>query len=140
LIAKPRARRASRQGPPPRRLTACIATARSGKRCKAPPLRGKKYCALHTPGVASKLGQRGGRRRAIFDPAQLKEFSAPSSAQEFKTLLGTTAIELREGKLEARTANALSCLASGFLACLQHGELELRLRALEDLLTKARVG
>jgi len=29
---------------------------------------GKNYCPLHYAGVASKLGQRGGRRRVIFNP------------------------------------------------------------------------
>jgi len=103
----------------------------SGERCKSPPLRGSDKCGLHTPGMAAKLGAKGGRRRAVFDPAQLADFDPPRSAQELGLLMATTMIEVRQCRLEPRVANALSCLASGFLACLAHGDMEERLKLLE---------
>src|SRR5271169_1751005 len=94
-------------------------------------IRGTKLCAGHTPGKASEAGKIGGPRRKIFDPSQLFPFTPPESAQDFGRLIAQTAIELRETKLDGRTANALACLASSFLACLNHGALEDRLAQLE---------
>ena len=41
----------------------CLATTRSGEPCKAHPLAGSDLCSLHTPGLASAIGRRGGLNR-----------------------------------------------------------------------------
>jgi hypothetical protein len=42
----------------------CKATTVAGERCKARPLRGEEFCALHAPGADPRaMGARGGRAR-----------------------------------------------------------------------------
>jgi hypothetical protein len=42
----------------------CKATTAAGERCKARPLRGDEFCALHAPGADPRaMGARGGRAR-----------------------------------------------------------------------------
>lgn len=135
------ARRTVKPAPGPPRLTRaasgphlskrCTATARSGERCKSAPLRNKKLCALHTPGVAAKLGTKGGHRRAIYAPEGLASFLAPQNAGDLKTLLGASIIELRAGRLDPRLASSLGYLGAGFLKALETSDLEARLAALE---------
>ncbi len=114
----------------------CIATTRAGTPCRSGPVRGTKLCGFHTPGFASASGKVGGPRRRLLDPSKLATFAPPSSAQELSALIAHTMIEIREAKLEAKTANALACLASSFLACLNHGEVEERLKCLEKQFTE----
>lgn len=110
----------------------CTVKTKAGMLCNAPALDGTKRCFSHTPGRASAAGKIGGPRRRIFNPVHLASFDPPKSAQELGVLIATTMIEVRTCKMEPRVANALSCLASGFLACLEHGELEERMKALEQ--------
>jgi hypothetical protein len=124
-------RRASRQGPPPRRLAVCIATARSGKRCKAAPVRGTKYCPLHSGDTAKVLGARGGRRRAIFDPDKLTHFAAPTSARDLATIMAQLMLEVHGARLDTKASNAIACLGQTFLQALNNGEIEDRLSKLE---------
>lgn len=144
---KPRARRTRKAGSLPRRLTAgttipyvgrrCIATAHSGKPCGSPPLHGKKKCRFHLyPKVASEMGARGGRRRAIFNPDGLEPFAAPKSAGDLLHLMAQTIVEVRSGKVDPRVANSISYLGAGFLKAVELVDLEARLAALE----KQRVG
>ena len=49
-----------------------------GNQCRARARSGQKYCALHAePGKAAELGSKGGRRRAVYSPDGLQEFTAP---------------------------------------------------------------
>lgn len=128
MTRKPRA-----QAPPQtlRRLAACIATARSGQRCKAAPMHGTKYCPLHTEGVASKLGQRGGRRRAIFDPDNLLPFNAPTNAHEQAAILAQLEVETHQGKIDPKVASTISTLANAYLGALELIEFGEKLKVLE---------
>jgi hypothetical protein len=109
----------------------CIAKARSGERCKSAPMRGKKKCMFHTGNFARTLGSKGGHRRAIFNPDELKEFSAPKSASDLKDLLAQSLVDVRRGNLDPRVANSISCLGAGFVKAIEISDLEARLTALE---------
>lgn len=109
----------------------CIATTRAGTPCKNAALPGTKLCLPHTPGMASACGKIGGPRRRLLDPSRLVAFDPPTSARELSALVSRTIVEIREAKLEAKTANAIACLASSFLACLNHGDIEDRVAELE---------
>jgi hypothetical protein len=77
----------------------CRRKNRDGRQCRAPVLTGKKYCALHAqPGRAAELGSKGGRRRAVYSPCDLREFTAPKTAADLRDLLAESIIEIRAGK------------------------------------------
>jgi hypothetical protein len=66
----------------------CQRKKRDGKQCGAQARTGNKFCALHDePGKAAELGSRGGRRRTVYNPSNLKEFAAPKSAPDLLALL-----------------------------------------------------
>lgn len=109
----------------------CIAIARSGERCKSAPLPGQKKCLFHTPGKASECGQRGGRRRAIFNPANLEAFTPPQTAEAMLKLVAHTVVECRAARLDAKTANAIFAGAAAFRSLLEVADLEARVQGLE---------
>jgi hypothetical protein len=77
------------------------------------------------------MGKVGGPRRRLLDPTRLFPFTPPQSAEDFARLLAQTAIEVREAKLPSKVANSLAIIATAFLACLKHGDLEKRLIRVE---------
>ncbi len=110
----------------------CTYKKRDGKGCGAPALTDKSYCALHAePGRAAALGSKGGRRRAVFSPGDLRDFAAPKTAADLRDLLAESIIEIRAGKLDPRVANALGYLGASYLRALEVSDVESRLDALE---------
>ena len=110
----------------------CRQKKRDGNRCKAMAMAGQKHCALHAePGRAAELGSKGGRRRAIYNPDNLKDFEAPKTAADLRNLLAESMIEIRAGKLDPRVANALGYLGASYLRALEVADIESRLDALE---------
>lgn len=110
----------------------CEHKKRDGRQCKAPALTDKTRCALHAePGRAAELGSRGGRRRAVYSPGNLKDFAAPKTAADVRELLAESMIEIRHGKLDPRVANALGYLSASYLRALEVSDLEERFSALE---------
>jgi len=110
----------------------CQKKKRDGKRCRAPALAGKKYCALHAePGRAAALGRKGGCRRTVCSPDSLKEFVAPQSAADLRDLLAEAIIEIRAGKLDPKVGNPLGYLGTSLLRALEASDTERRLDALE---------
>src|SRR5271169_5866871 len=110
----------------------CHNKKRDGKRCGAPALSGQARCAIHAePGRAAQLGSKGGRRRAVYRPGDLKDFAAPRTAADLRELLAESIIEIRAGKLDPRVANALGYLGASYLRALEVSDVESRLGALE---------
>jgi len=110
----------------------CQSKKRDGGRCGARALVGKKHCALHwEPGRAAALGSKGGRRRTVYNPENLKEFQPPQTAAELRALLAQSIIEIRNGNLDPKLANSISYLGTGFLRALEVCDLENRVLALE---------
>jgi len=74
----------------------CQKEKQDGSQCQARAMSGKKYCSLHSePGKAAELGRKGGRRRTVYCPDALKEFSAPKSAADLRDLLAQSIVEIR---------------------------------------------
>ena len=110
----------------------CEHNKRDGKRCGARALTGQNCCAMHAqPGRAAELGSKGGRRRAVYSPGDLKDFGAPKTAADLRDLLAESIVEIRAGKLDPRIANALGYLGAGYLRALEVSDVESRLDALE---------
>ncbi len=110
----------------------CQKKKRDGNQCRARARSGQKYCALHAePGKAAELGSKGGRRRAIYSPDALQEFTAPRTAADLRDLLAQSIIEIRAGKLDPKLANSISYLGTGFLRAIEVAAIQARLESLE---------
>jgi hypothetical protein len=108
---------------------------------------GTKYCVLHTKGNAEKYGQRGGHRRAIFNPENLAQFEAPRSLDEVITVVGQLATETHQGRCDPRVAQVVGTLMTTLLNALEVREFGQKLKDLArevgindplDLLEEAR--
>ena len=110
----------------------CLKKKQDGTPCKARALTGKNCCAFHCePGKAAELGSRGGRRRAVHAPEDLKAFQAPKTAADLRDLLAQSIVEIRAGKMDPRMANAISYVGTGFLRAVELADIEQRLETLE---------
>ena len=111
-------------------MTKCRAKNKTGKPCGAPAVEGTARCVMHS-GRAAEIGSKGGRRRAVHCPDQLKQFPPPKTAADLRDLLAHSIVEIRGGKLDPKLANSISYLGAGFLRALELSDLEARLAALE---------
>lgn len=108
----------------------CSEKSASGQPCKAAPLRGKMRCSFHSGDNAKRLGSRGGHRRAIYGPENLEKVGAPENALDMKRLLALTIMEVREGKLDPKIANAIGFLSASFLSTLEVADFHEKLTTL----------
>ena len=96
----------------------CSAKNKAGKPCKAPAAGDTKRCVMHS-GRAAELGRKGGRRRAIYPLGDAMEIPAPRAASELRDLLAQLMVEVITGKVEPKTANAITYLSTGFLRAIE---------------------
>ena len=101
----------------------CSAKNKAGKPCNAPAVGGTKRCVMHS-GRAAELGSKGGRRRAVYDPDNLKELPAPKTAADLRDLLAQSIVEMRAGKMDPKLANSISSLATSFLRAAEVADSE----------------
>ena len=113
----------------------CQKEKRDGSRCGARALSGKKHCALHAdPSRAAVLGSKGGRRRTVYKPEDLKKFPAPKNAADLRDLLAESIIEIRTGRMDPKMANALGYIGASYLRAIEVSDLEAKLEHLQGLL------
>jgi hypothetical protein len=111
----------------------CASRKQSGERCKAAALRGQKRCHFHSaPGIAAAIGSVGGNRRRIFDAGNLRHFEPAHSPTELLEIIVTTLGDVREARLDAKTANSVASLATIGLALMRSTSLEERITKLEE--------
>jgi hypothetical protein len=109
----------------------CEAKRKAGGRCNRNAVRGSKTCYWHIPGNAARAGQLGGRRRRIYNSADLATLDVPGNAVELAKFLAITMHETRGGNIDPRVSNAVSQLAGSFLRAIEVGNFEERIAALE---------
>ena len=114
-------------------ILGCQATTRAGRRCAAPPVRGQKYCALHSdPNRAAELGRKGGaRNRKVYD-GEADNVSAPESAGDVKRMLAETMADIRAGKMDPKLGSTLGYLGMSLLRAFEVADFEQRLERLEQ--------
>lgn len=106
-----------------------------GSRCKARPLQGKDLCFWHDPGragdrvTAGRQGGSRGRHRTL--SVDVPDFPVSDAASIVK-LLSTTIIHTLKGEIDPRVANAVGYLAGVILRAREQGELEDRVKQLEE--------
>lgn len=113
------------------------APTRSGMPCRAQRMKNKQTCILHSsPAIARQLGSVGARQRnmARQSAATLCNFPPPEKADEVRVVLSHVLVEVRVGRVDARTGNAVAALASILLKAINDTNFEARLTAIETKL------
>ena len=117
----------------------CESRTRAGTRCKAMALRTGKRCNFHAdPERHRALAAAGGRRRSIYRAENLKHFAPATTAAELAVVVATTLSDVRDGRLDAKTGNAVGCLASCLLSVIKADSLEARMAAVEKFIKEER--
>jgi len=109
----------------------CKATRKDGQPCNAPGIR-DGYCFSHSPALAEKASQArllGGQHKAKSE--RLRRLVPPRLMPLFNKL-ESALDEVHDGELEPRAASAMAALAGAMVRLLTSGELEERVRSLED--------
>jgi len=109
----------------------CKSKTRTGKPCRGFAL-GDGYCFSHSPGLEKKrLEARalGGKNSAR--SARLKRLVPPRLIPIYDRL-ESALVEVHDGKLESKQATAMAALARAMVAVMSSGELEERVRGLEE--------
>ncbi len=110
----------------------CESARRDGGRCKAPALPNRPYCFAHDPELQEQrqaARKRGGRNRA--DVVRLRGLTPPRLLPIFDTLEAALR-EVHAGDITPQQATAMAALARALTTLLTAGELEARVRELEQ--------
>lgn len=114
----------------------CSATTLKG-RCRANALKDSDFCLFHDDTErARELGSRGGRRRAITLPVDLKQIRPPKNAADVRSFVATCLGELRSGSLESGVGRTLFYGLTVLLRAIELSDHEVRLQRLEALAKK----
>jgi len=121
----------------------CSQIKASGKRCKAKRIIGSKYCFWHDPNkkkdqVAAR--KKGGKNRCFPETAFTLPSNAPAvtieSARDIVKLLSESINQVRLGELNYKLANSMNYMCSTILKALEQGELDERLKCVEEAIAK----
>ena len=102
----------------------CVSTRRDGAPCTA-QAGASGYCIGHDPGARRKGGHATSR-------AERAGKLLPARLQPMVSLLEDALGEVHRGELNPRAASAMASLAGALVRAITAGELEERLRVLED--------
>jgi hypothetical protein len=109
----------------------CLSKKKNGETCRVMAL-ADGYCFSHSPALAAKrlaARARGGQNSAT---AIRLEKLVPERLTSVYGALGEALVGVRRGKLDPRIAVAMAGVARAMTAVITAGELEDRLRALEE--------
>jgi len=108
----------------------CRARTLKGTPCGAAPIKGSNFCVMHS-GRAKELGSLGGRasRRRSHD---LTPLPTPESVGDLLNVVLQSVTELRDNRLDSKTATALAALANIAAKLFETHSLEKRIAAIEE--------
>jgi len=111
--------------------TLCSATRRDGEPCRARPTR-DGLCMAHSPTLREKAQE--ARRAGGYNSARAARLGklVPPRLMSVYDLLEEALGQVHQGELEPRIAQAMAALAGAMVRVLTSGELEARVRALEE--------
>ena len=110
----------------------CEAARKNGAPCQAPALPGSRFCFAHDPERAQarvEARKRGGHNSAKV--VRLRGLAPPRLVPIFDQL-ERALVEVHDGELDPKAAQAMASLARALATLLQTGELEERVRRLEN--------
>ena len=105
----------------------CVSTRRDGAPCTA-QAGASGYCIGHAPG-AQDARRKGGHAKSRAERASKL---LPARLQPMVSLLEDALGEVHRGELDPRAASAMASWAGALVRTITAGELEKRLRTLED--------
>ena len=117
----------------------CAHTKRDGQACGGFALAGSRYCFAHDPTQAAKRDEarrRGGKAGRVLTPTAPE--TTVRSVADVVTLVEATINDVRNGRLDSRTANTVGYLANIAIKAIELSEIEPRLQALEAVLEPER--
>ena len=117
----------------------CAATRANGAPCGGYAIGDGAYCFAHAPDQAVQRDaarRRGGQagRVAVLPASDVQV----RSLGDVVTLVEATINDVRTGRVDVRVANAVGYLANVAIRALEQADLEVRLEALESVLTPER--
>ena len=111
----------------------CTATTKQGKPCKGQALPGDPYCFIHSPAMADarkaackKGGINSAKRHRLANLIPPRLMAVYDALEEALT-------QVHEGELESKQATAMASVATAMVRVLTSGELEERVRKLEEV-------
>lgn len=116
----------------------CQAIRADGQPCRAPAIR-EGFCFSHSPELAEKAKKArilGGENKA--KSVRLRKLVPPRLMPIFDKL-ETALSEVHDGELDPRIATAMAALSNAMVRVLTSGELEERVRSLEERIDKRKV-
>ena len=114
----------------------CEFIKKDGSRCRANPMRSKKYCYVHSPDIkksekkeASRKGGKVGKTIQInpLSPAKLDD------SNDIMLLLADTINKVRSGKMDTKIANCIGYLSGHMVKIFEISNIEKRLDKLEEM-------
>jgi len=118
-------------------LRSCQFQKSNGEPCRATPVRGEEYCFWHHPehteeaAEARRLGGLRRRKEKITEGAY--DFEGLESVTQIRRLLEVAVVDTLSLESSITRSRALAYLAQMALKALEVGELEERVRALEQV-------
>ncbi len=115
----------------------CGATRKDGEPCLAAGTV-DGFCPTHAPSMRAKMAdarRRGGQNRS--NQIRVGRM-VPADLRPIYDLLRDGLWDVRDGRLEPRSAAAMASLAGAVIKILAAGEMEQRLRAIEDAVNKEK--
>ena len=117
---------------------ACSARKDDGSPCGSPPLRDGDFCLMHDPEHAAEMQEArrlgGLRRRKEKVTSGAYDFEGLNDVRQVRRLLEIAALDALGLENSIARSRTLAYLAQVSLKALEVGELEERVRALEQLL------
>lgn len=109
----------------------CMATRKDGSPCQATPTR-SGFCLAHDPGLAEKRAT--ARKQGGYNKAHNRRLAKlmPPRLVSVDEALEKALKEVHDGELDSRRATAMASLAGALVRVLTAGELEERVRTLEE--------
>ena len=117
-------------------LRLCKAVKEGGGQCQAPPLQDGDYCLMHSPehseevAEARRLG--GLRRRKERTVAGIYDFEGLGATRELRRLLQIAVVDTLALENSVARSRTLAYLVQVGVNLLEKGEMEERLKALEE--------
>jgi hypothetical protein len=110
----------------------CLSTRRDGQPCRAPAVTPDGFCFTHDPGLVTQRD--AARRRGGQNSARIVRLRGlvPRRLIDVYDLLENVLGEVRAGKLNPQQASAMASVARAMVAASRLGELEARIRELEE--------
>ncbi len=123
---------------------ACIVPKEDGSPCQAPPLRDAELCLMHSPEHAEEVGEArrlgGLRRRKERTVSDAYDFEGLETVGQIRRLVEVAAVDTLSQENSIARSRTLAYLAQVSVNLLEKGNLDERLRSLEDSVRRKRRG